>query len=311
MEIKAIGCEPLQLKRVHMKDGHTLRVYQQTGGYQSLKKALQTSPADIIEEVKKSALRGRGGAGFPTGMKWSFVPKDSPKPKYVVCNADESEPGSFKDRYLMQYDPHSMIEGMIIAAYALGSSTGYVYTRGEYKYLIDIMDRALSEARDAGILGKNIFGSNFSCDIHTHTGAGAYICGEETALLSSLEGFRGQPRLKPPFPAVEGLYACPTVVNNTETLMAVPPILKHGAQWYRQWGTEKSAGTKVFSVSGPVRKPGNYEVPLGYSMKKLIEDDCGGMVEGLKLKAVIPGGSSVPLLPAADLDTPLDYESMN
>jgi NADH-quinone oxidoreductase subunit F len=207
MEIKAIGCEPLSLKRVFIKDGHTLKVYRETGGYKSLEKALGMTPDAIIQEVKDSALRGRGGAGFPTGMKWSFVPKDSPKQKYIVCNADESEPGSFKDRYLMQYDPHSMIEGMIIAAYTLGSQTGYVYTRGEYKYLIDIMDVALAEAREAGILGKNIFGSGFSCDIHTHSGAGAYICGEETALLSSLEGFRGHPRMKPPFPAIEGLYA--------------------------------------------------------------------------------------------------------
>src|SRR4030095_5910890 len=250
MEIRAIGCEPLQLKRVLMNDGHTLKVHRDTGGYQSLKKALTMSPADIIEEVKKSALRGRGGAGFPTGMKWSFVPKDSPKPKYVICNADESEPGSFKDRYLMERDPHSMIEGMIIAAYALGSSTGYIYTRGEYKYLIDIMDVALAEARDAGMLGKNIFGSGFSCDIHTHTGAGAYICGEETALLSSLEGFRGHPRMKPPFPAVEGLYASPTIVNNVETLPSVPQIIEMGGEAYQKLGTEKSGGTKLWSVSG-------------------------------------------------------------
>jgi len=315
MEIKAIGCEPLQLKRVHMENGHTLGVYQKTGGYESLKKALKMAPADIIEEVKKSALRGRGGAGFPTGMKWSFVPKDSPKPKYVVCNADESEPGSFKDRYLIQYDPHSMIEGMIIAAYALGSNTGYVYTRGEYKYLIDIMDGALAEARDAGFLGKNILGSGFDHDIHTHTGAGAYICGEETALLSSLEGFRGHPRMKPPFPAVEGLYACPTVVNNVETFTSVPQIIEMGGDTWRNLGTEKSGGTKLWSISGHVKRPGVYELPMGYAdMEKFIFDDCGGMLrDDTKLKAVIPGGSSVYIMNAGQIlgkNVTLDYEGL-
>ena len=203
------------------------------------------SPDDVINEVKKSALRGRGGAGFPTGMKWSFVPKDSPKPKYVVCNADESEPGTFKDRYLMERDPHMLIEGMLIAAYALGSKTTYIYTRGEYKYLIDIMDVAIEEARAAGLVGNNILGTNFSCEVYTHTGAGAYICGEETALLSSLEGLRGHPRMKPPFPAVSGLYAAPTVVNNVETLTAVPDIIKMGGEAYQKLGTEKSGGTKA------------------------------------------------------------------
>jgi NADH-quinone oxidoreductase subunit F len=315
MEIKAIGCEPLQLKRVGMENGHTLNVYQRTGGYESLKKALKMAPVDIIEEVKKSALRGRGGAGFPTGMKWSFVPKDSPKPKYVVCNADESEPGSFKDRYLMQYDPHSMIEGMIIAAWALGSNTGYVYTRGEYKYLIDIMDVALAECREAGILGKNILGSGFDCDIHTHTGAGAYICGEETALLSSLEGFRGHPRMKPPFPAVEGLYACPTVVNNVETFTSVPQIIEMGGETWRNLGTEKSGGTKLWSISGHVKRPGVYELPMGYAdMEKFIFEDCGGMLrDGKKLKAVIPGGSSVYIMNAGQIlgkGVTLDYEGL-
>src|SRR5688500_12183682 len=209
MRIEAIGCEPLQVARVQLEDSTSLDVYRQHGGYEALKKVLASmSPDDVINEVKKSALRGRGGAGFPTGMKWSFVPKDSPKPKYVVCNADESEPGTFKDRYLMERDPHMLIEGMLIAAYALGAKTNYIYTRGEYKYLIDIMDRALDEARAAGLLGQNILDSKFSSEIYTHTGAGAYICGEETALLSSLEGMRGHPRMKPPFPAVSGLYAC-------------------------------------------------------------------------------------------------------
>jgi len=315
MEIKAIGCEPLQLKRMHVKDGHTLKVYRDTGGYKALEKALKMAPADIIEEVKKSALRGRGGAGFPTGMKWSFVPKDSPKVKYVVCNADESEPGTFKDRYLLERDPHSLIEGMLIAAYALDSRTGFVYFRGEYKYLIDIMEVALAEACEAGLLGKNILGSGFDHDLHTHTGAGAYICGEETALLSSLEGYRGHPRMKPPFPAVEGVYASPTVVNNVETLTAVPQIIEMGGDAWRALGTEKSGGTKLWSISGHVRKPGVYELPMGYAdMEKLIMEDCGGMLrDDKKLKAVIPGGSSVYIMNAGQVlgkNVTMDYEGL-
>ena len=237
MEIKAIGCEPLSLKRVHIKDGHTLKVYQETGGYASLKKALTMAPDAIIEEVKASSLRGRGGAGFPTGMKWSFVPKESAKPKYLVCNADESEPGSFKDRYLLERDPHALIEGMLIAAHALGAAASYIYFRGEYNYLIDIMDAAIAEAKAAGLIGKNILDSELSHEVYTHTGAGAYICGEETALLSSLEGFRGHPRMKPPFPAVEGLYAAPTVVNNVETFTSVPQIIEMGGTAWRDLGT--------------------------------------------------------------------------
>jgi len=315
MEIKAIGCEPLQLKRMHIENGHTLKVYQETGGYESLKKALKMAPADVIEEVKKSALRGRGGAGFPTGLKWSFVPKDSPKPKYIVCNADESEPGTFKDRYLLERDPHALIEGMIIAGWALGAGTGYIYYRGEYRYLIEIMERALVEAYDAGILGRNILGSDFSMNIYTHTGAGAYICGEETALLSSLEGYRGHPRMKPPFPAVEGLYACPTVVNNVETLTAVPQIIEMGGIAWRDLGTEKSGGTKLWSVSGHVKRPGVYELPMGYSdMEKFIMEDCGGMLrEDKKLKAVIPGGSSVYIMNAGQIigkKVTMDYEGL-
>ena len=303
---------PLLFKDIDTPGLANLDTYRKGGGYEAVAATLGKTPADqVIEVVKASGLRGRGGAGFPTGMKWSFVPKASPKPRYIVCNADESEPGTFKDRELMEKNPHLLLEGMILAGYAIGSNLGYLYLRGEFEYIQRILDKAIAEARVAGILGDNVMGSGYKFQIHTHLGAGAYICGEETALLSSLEGYRGQPRLKPPFPAVEGLYACPTVVNNTETLMAVPHILMNGGAWYRQWGTEKSAGTKVFSVSGPVKKPGNYEVPLGYSMKALIENDCGGMRPGFKLKAVIPGGSSVPLLPAADLDTPLDYESMN
>ncbi len=315
MEIKAIGCEPLQLKRMHIENGHTLKVYRETGGYESLKKALGMSSDDIINEVKTSSLRGRGGAGFPTGMKWSFVPRDSPKQKYVVCNADESEPGTFKDRYLLERDPHALIEGMLIAAYALGSQACYIYYRGEYRYLIDIMDWAIAEAREAGLVGSNILGSDFSCEVYTHTGAGAYICGEETALLSSLEGYRGHPRMKPPFPAIEGLYASPTVVNNVETLTAVPQIIEMGGQAWRDLGTEKSGGTKLWSVSGHVKRPGVYELPMGYAdLEKFIFEDCGGMLrDDKKLKAVIPGGSSVYIMNAGQIvgkNVTMDYEGL-
>ena len=314
MKIKAFGCEPLQLKRVHLENSHTLKVYQENDGYKWLKKAMNMSPDAVINEVKTSALRGRGGAGFPTGLKWSFVPKDSPKPKYIVCNADESEPGTFKDRYLLELDPHALIEGMLIAAFALGSRTCYIYYRGEYKYLIDIMDEAIEEARAANLVGKNILGSDFSCEVYTHTGAGAYICGEETALLSSLEGFRGHPRMKPPFPAVEGVYACPTVVNNVETLTAVPEIIEMGGEAWRDLGTEKSGGTKLWSVSGHVKYPGVYELPMGYEMEKFIMEDCGGMLrDDKKLKAVIPGGSSVYAMRADQIigkNVRLDYEGL-
>jgi NADH-quinone oxidoreductase subunit F len=315
MRIEAIGCEPLLLARFKYENSHRLDVYRAHGGYEGLKKAVMTmTPDDVISEVKKSALRGRGGAGFPTGMKWSFVPKDSPKPKYVVCNADESEPGTFKDRYLMERDPHLLIEGMLIAAFALGSKAIYCYTRGEYRYLIDIMDRAIEEARAAGLVGQNIFGTNFSCEVYTHTGAGAYICGEETALLNSLEGLRGHPRMKPPFPAIAGLYASPTVVNNVETFCAVPWIIENGGEAYQKLGTEKSGGTKLWSVSGHVRYPGVYELPMGYDdMEKFIFEDCGGIPDGKKLKAVIPGGSSVYIMRAEDVigkDVRMDYEGL-
>jgi NADH-quinone oxidoreductase subunit F len=314
MRIEAIGCEPLLLARFKLEHSQRLDVYRASGGYEALKKAVETmTPDDVIAEVKKSSLRGRGGAGFPTGMKWGFVPKDSPKPKYVVCNADESEPGTFKDRYLMERDPHLLIEGMLLAAYALGSQTVFCYTRGEYKYLIDIMDVAIEEARAAGIIGKNIFGSNFNCEVYTHTGAGAYICGEETALLNSLEGLRGHPRMKPPFPAVAGLYACPTVVNNVETFCAVPWIIINGGEAYQKLGTEKSGGTKLWSVSGHVVHPGVYELPMGYDMEKFIFEDLGGIPNGKKLKAVIPGGSSVYIMPAEDIigkNVKMDYEGL-
>ena len=305
---------PLLFKDIDTPGLARLATYRGGGGYDMLAATIgKKTPDEVIEIVKASGLRGRGGAGFPAGLKWSFVPKNSPKPRYVVCNADESEPGTFKDRELMEKNPHLLIEGMILAGYAIGSHASYIYFRGEFAYVQAIVDRAIAEAREAGLLGANVAGTGYEFELYTHLGAGAYICGEETALLSSLEGFRGQPRLKPPFPAVEGLYACPTVVNNVETIMNVPHILKHGGAWYRQWGTEKSAGTKVLSVSGPVKRPGNYEVPLGLPLRTLIESPeyCGGMRDGLKVKGIIPGGSSVPVLPESLIDTGLDYESMN
>jgi NADH-quinone oxidoreductase subunit F len=296
--------------RFGVENGHTLDHYLKTGGYAGLKKALTMTPEQIIDEVKKSVLRGRGGAGFPTGLKWSFVPKDSPKVRYVVCNADESEPGTFKDRPLMEEDPHSLIEGMLIAAIALKSNCGYIYIRGEYWWIKEVLDKAIEEAYAKGYLGKNILGSNFSCDLYTHPGAGAYICGEETALLNSLEGKRGHPRIKPPFPAIEGLYACPTIVNNVETFCAVPWIITNGGEAYQKLGTEKSGGTKLFSVCGHVNKPGVYEVPMGYPLRDLIYKDCEGIAGGRKLKAVIPGGSSVPIITAEEAErVTMDYES--
>jgi NADH-quinone oxidoreductase subunit F len=286
-------------------------VYEETGGYKALPKALnEFKPDQIIDEVRKSVLRGRGGAGFGTGMKWSFVPKESKRPKYLVCNADESEPGTGKDRDLMRYDPHQMIEGMIISAYAIGSNTSYIYIRGEYWYIKEILETALAQAYAKGYLGQNILGSGFDHDMYVHTGAGAYICGEETALLESLEGKRGHPRLKPPFPAVVGLYGGPTVVNNVETLAVVPHIILNGGEWYKALGTEKSGGTKLFTVSGHVNKPGNYEVPMGYPFMSLLNNECGGMRGGRKLKACIPGGSSVPILNAEECEKlTMDYES--
>jgi NADH-quinone oxidoreductase subunit F len=297
--------------RFHLKGAAAdIAVYEQHEGYTALAKALKDwQPAQITDEVKKSVLRGRGGAGFPTGMKWSFVPKESKRPTYLVCNADESEPGTGKDRDLMRYDPHQLIEGMIIAAYALKSHASYIYIRGEYWYIKEILEKALEQAYAKGYLGKNILGSGFDHDMYVHPGAGAYICGEETALLESLEGKRGHPRLKPPFPAVVGLYGGPTVVNNVETLAVVPWIILKGGEWYKALGTERSGGTKLFTVSGHVNKPGNYEVPMGYPLMDLINNECGGM-KGGALKACIPGGSSVPILNAEETaKMTLDYES--
>jgi NADH-quinone oxidoreductase subunit F len=288
----------------------SIDVYEKTlDGYQALKKAFAMEPDEVVEMVKASGLRGRGGAGFPTGLKWSFLAKDV-FPRYLACNADESEPGTCKDRELLMKNPHLLIEGMILCSYACRIETGYNYMRGEFWEYESIMDKALEEAYAKGYLGKNIMGTGFNLDIHTHMGAGAYICGEESALLTSLEGYRGEPRLKPPFPAVEGLYGKPTIVNNVETLCALPFIIRNGAEAYAAIGTEKSKGTKLVSVSGHVNKPGNYEIPLGTPTIDLIEKYAGGIRNGNKLKAFIPGGSSVPMLPASEADVPYDYESL-
>lgn len=296
---------------VHFDDQVEVDAYEHRGGYQSIRKALGMSPENLIAEVKASGLRGRGGAGFPTGVKWGFVPKNTGKPIYLLNNADESEPGTFKDRLLMERDPHLCIEGMMIAAWALGSHWSCLYIRGEYGFPALVMDRAIAQAYAKGYLGKNIFGSGFDLDIVVHRGAGAYICGEETGLIESLEGNKGQPRIKPPFPAVFGLYGCPTVVNNTETLAALPFIVQNGAAAYTAIGTEKSPGTKLFSASGHINKPGVYEVDLGYPLLEFIERECGGIRGGKKLKAVIPGGSSVQVLRADELEgVLLDYESI-
>lgn len=278
---------------------NTLAGYKENGGYESLKKALQMKPEDVVAEVQKSGLRGRGGAGFPTGMKWSFLAKPPGEPRYLVCNADESEPGTFKDRYLMQRKPHILIEGMIISSFALGANTSYIYIRGEMMYVFHILQKAIDEAYQAGYLGKNILGSGFDLDLHVHCGAGAYICGEETALLESLEGRRGNPRIKPPFPAVKGLWGCPTVVNNVETIAAVVPIIRITGEEYAKIGVGKSTGTKLISASGHINKPGVYEIELGVPVEEFIysEQYCGGIRNGKKMKAVVAGGSSVPVLP--------------
>ena len=288
----------------------TLLGYQKFGGYETLKKALKMQPQAIIDEVKLSGLRGRGGAGFPTGSKWSFLPKNN-EPRYLLCNADEGEPGTFKDRLMMERAPHQLIEGMIISGFAINSKKGYIYVRGEYYYPISVLEKALKEAYAAGLLGKNILGSGFEFDLDVYSGAGAYICGEETGMISSLEGKKGQPKLKPPFPAVQGYLRKPTIVNNVETLAAVVPIIKDGAAAYKKFGTEKSPGTKLFSLSGNVAKPGNYEVLLGMPLLEFINNLGGGMKPGRKLKAVIPGGSSAPVLTAAECEKAnLDYESL-
>ena len=289
-----------------------LEIYRSHGGFEALKKAVTLmEPSALTEMVKSSGLRGRGGAGFPTGTKWSFIDNKN-WPHYVVANADESEPGTFKDREIMESNPFQFLEGVALAAYAVGAKVAYVYLRGEFWRIAAGLDRKISEMRDAGYLGGNLFGTSYSLQIHTHLGAGAYICGEETAMLESIEGKRGQPRIRPPFPAVHGLYGKPTVVNNVETLTNLPPIVNHGADWYRQLGTPDSAGVKIFSLSGRVRKPGNYELPFGATFRELIYDNGGGVLEGRPVRAMLPAGASSALIVTDEkvLDTPMDYASV-
>jgi len=303
--------EKVLSKRFHLKNSHTLKVYEANGGYAAARKALKKmTPAEILEEVKRSNLRGRGGAGFPAGMKWSFLPKDSDKPVYLCVNADESEPGTFKDRYIIEKDPHMLLEGIIISSFTIGCRQAYIYIRGEYQAQAQILQKAIEEAYAKNYLGQNIFGAGFNLDLKIYRGAGAYICGEETAMLESMEGKKGNPRLKPPFPALVGLYDCPTIINNVETIANVPAIIEKGGEWFAELGPPKNGGTRLFAVSGHVKRPGCYEHPMGYSLKKLIYEDAGGILDGLKLKGVIPGGSSVPILKADQIDISLDFESV-
>jgi NADH-quinone oxidoreductase subunit F len=289
-----------------------LSTYRKHGGFETFRRAVSTmKPSEVLEEVKSSGLRGRGGAGFPTGVKWGFLPNNR-WPHYVVANADESEPGTFKDREILESNPYQFLEGLMLAAYAVQAEHAYVYLRGEFWQIGGQLERQLLELQEAGLLGKGLFGSNYNLYLHTHLGAGAYICGEETALLESLEGKLGQPRLRPPFPAVEGLYASPTVINNVETLANIPPIIENGSSWYRQFGTERSPGVKIFSLSGRVNRPGNYELPLGTTFRELIYDHGGGIIDGAQIKAIMAAGASSSLIFADDaaLDTPMDYESV-
>ncbi|MDY0136785.1 MAG: NADH-quinone oxidoreductase subunit NuoF [Thiomicrospira sp.] len=296
----------------HLENSWDIETYVKQGGYEVWKQVLagDLSPQEIIDEVKTSNLRGRGGAGFPTGLKWSFMNRQSPGPKYLLCNSDESEPGTFKDRDIMRYNPHQLVEGMMIAAYVIGANTGYNYIRGEFWEPYKRFTAAVQQARDAGFLGKNILGSGFDLDIHAHLGAGAYICGEETALIESIEGKKGQPRFKPPFPASYGLYGRPTTINNTETLASIPMILAKGGEWFAKLGVPGAGGTKLFAVSGHIEKPGNFEVPMGTPFKDLL-DLAGGIWQGRQLKAVIPGGSSTAVLPAEKaMAMTMDYDSI-
>jgi len=291
----------------------TLASYRERGGYEAWEKVLknQTPREEIIETLKASGLRGRGGAGFPTGLKLSFMPRDAQGQKYIVCNSDESEPGTFKDRDILRFNPHQVIEGMALAGYAIGATIGFNYIRGEYYEPWQRFEAALAEARQAGLLGENLMGSDIAFELHSQRGAGAYICGEETALLESLEGKKGQPRFKPPFPAQVGAFGKPTTINNTETLASIPPILRNGAEWFSSIGVENSGGTKIYSVSGHVNRPGNYEVPMGMSFRDLLEM-AGGVRDGRALKAVIPGGSSVPVVPAdAIMECTMDYDGLS
>ncbi|NRB19152.1 MAG: NADH-quinone oxidoreductase subunit NuoF [Rhodobacteraceae bacterium] len=302
--------EQVLLKNIDDPNGHKIETYEASGGYQGLRIVLRDfSPDEVIEEVKSANLRGRGGAGFPTGLKWGFVPKDSPLPRYLCCNADEGEPGTFKDRILMERDPHQLIEGMVIAAYAIGCRTAYLYIRGEYHLSIDHCQQAIAAAHARGYLGANILDSDHSLEIHIHKGAGAYICGEETAMLESIEGRRGLPKLKPPFPAVAGLYDCPTVVNNVETLACLPHLFRRGGEWFASIGPDHSPGPKLFGLSGQLKRPGLYELPMGMALGEMLEVHGGGALTG-KFKAAIPGGVSAPMFPRSAFDVKMDFSSL-
>jgi NADH-quinone oxidoreductase subunit F len=316
----SMGNRKLLLENIHIEGFDTFDVYRKNGGYRSVEKALKSmTPDEVVEEVKKSGLRGRGGAGFPTGMKWSFLAKPEGVPRHLVCNADESEPGTFKDRYLMEKNPHLLIEGMITSSYALGANLSFIYIRGEFMYILHILEKAIAEAYSKGFLGKNILGSGYDLELQVVPGGGAYICGEETALLESLEGKRGNPRMKPPFPAVKGLWGNPTVVNNVESIAAVVPIVNDGGDAYTQIGIGRSTGTKLISASGNLVRPGVYEIDMGITVEEFIygDDYCRGIANGKKLKACVPGGSSVPILPhflvtktATGEDRLMTYESL-
>lgn len=302
--------EPVLTRGMGTLDLTDIEVYEREGGYGALRKALkQMDPASVQQEVLDANLRGRGGAGFPAGRKWSFLPDDG-RPRYLICNADESEPGTFKDRMLIEHHPHQLIEGVLLAAYAIGASRSFIYIRGEFTRGRRVLLQAIEQARSKGYLGKNILGSGWDQEIIVHQGAGAYICGEETGLINSLEGRRGEPRLKPPFPAVAGLYGMPTIVNNVETLSCVPHIINRGADWFKSIGTERSPGPKIFSVSGHVARPGNFELPLGVSLRELIFEHAGGMLPGRRFKCVLPGGGSSACLIEEHLDTPMDFDSL-
>jgi len=304
--------DPVLTKYVKEPNSFTLDFFLKHQGYEGLKKSLAMKPGDVIETVKASGLRGRGGAGFPTGLKWQFVLKDTPLPKYIACNADESEPGTFKDHVLMERNPHLLFEGCLIGCWAIGAKVAYIYIRGEFYHVQQVLEAELKKAYAAGYVGKNILGTGFDCDIYIHRGAGAYEAGEETALIESLEGKRAQPRIKPPFPAVEGLYNCPTAVNNVETLCNLPAIIINGADWFTALGPEKNGGPKLFCVSGHVKKPGVFEASMRTTLKDLIFDErfAGGIRDGRKLKAVIPGGSSVPILLEHQLDIPASFDDV-
>ena len=305
-----MGFEPILTRNLGNPDALTVAGYRATGGYEALAKGLEMEPDEVIAEVKKSGLRGRGGAGFPAGVKWGFIPKQIDRPKYLVCNADESEPGTFKDRVLMESDPHQLIEGCALCCYAVGANTCYIYIRGEYARQAEILETAIAEAYEAGILGDSVLGSGFKLDMWVHRGAGAYICGEETGMLESLEGRRGQPRIKPPFPALVGAFDSPTVINNVETLCNVPHIVARGGEWFSSIGTdERNTGPKLYCISGHVERPGAYEFPLGATLDELL-DSAGGMYQGRELKAFQPGGASAPILPADKRQVPMDFEHL-